>query len=463
MKKSIIIAGASLLGVAAIMGLAYCGISLFYANSHFLRNTTINNVNVGGLTIQEAAQKINSHIDDYKLLVETKDNKHEISPESINLTYSVEEYSLKEELKKQNHFEWLPASFMEPNNLVVGADVSFDDKKLDKTINGFNLNKKRAKPQNAQIVKGETAFEIEKEKKTDFLDLPSVKKAIEKSINQMKSSLVIESTSLYTQPKVSSEDLKETVDSLNKQVNKKMTITCVKEGIVLDPKLVYKWATLKGNKITGFDHDSIYEYVNDLASKYDTVDVDRKFKTSNGKTITVGPGSYGWSIDIDSTVKKIEQKLMDPEFEGQFAAEYSSDGSSIPGDGNDIGKTYVEVSISDQHMWYYKNGKLIVETDVVTGNNDGSHDTPKGVWYVLYKDSPATLVGENDEYRTEVTYWLPITYSGVGIHDSSWRGSDEYGGDTYTYNGSHGCINTPYDKVETIYKNIDAGTPVVVY
>lgn len=463
LKKSIIVAGVGFLSAAVIMGLTYCGISLFYANNHFLQNTVVNNVAVGGLTIQEAEQKINSHIDNYKLLVETKNGNHEILPENIGLTYNVEEYSLKEELKKQNHFEWLTASFMEPNDLVVGAEVNFDDKKLDKTIKDFNLNEKRAKPQDAKITKGETAFEIEKEKKTDFLNLENVKNAIEKSINQMSPSVLLDAAEFYTQPKVSSSDLKETITSLNKQVNKNMIITCVKDNVNIDPKLVYKWAILKGNKITGFNHDLMQVYVNELASKYNTVGIDRKFKTSNGKTITVGAGSYGWEINVDSTVEKIEKKLMDPDFEGQFAAEYTTDGFSIHGNGSDIGNTYVEISISDQHMWYYKDGKLLVETDVVTGNNDGEHDTPKGVWYVLYKDSPATLVGENDEYRTEVTYWMPITYGGVGIHDSSWRGSGEYGGDTYTYNGSHGCINTPYDKVEKIYKNLDAGTPVIVY
>ena len=36
--------------------------------------------------------------------------------------------------------------------------------------------------------------------------------------------------------------------------------------------------------------------------------------------------------------------------------------------GVSVGGTYVEISINQQHMWYYKNGKLVVETDVVTGN-----------------------------------------------------------------------------------------------
>lgn len=37
-------------------------------------------------------------------------------------------------------------------------------------------------------------------------------------------------------------------------------------------------------------------------------------------------------------------------------------------EGNEINGTYVEISISEQRMWFYKNGSLIVDTPVVTGN-----------------------------------------------------------------------------------------------
>ena len=56
------------------------------------------------------------------------------------------------------------------------------------------------------------------------------------------------------------------------------------------------------------------------------------------------------------------------------------------------------------------------------------------------------------KYRTSVTYWMPFN-GGVGIHDLSKRTS--FGGDIYLYNGSHGCINTPFDAVRTIYENIE--------
>lgn len=125
--------------------------------------------------------------------------------------------------------------------------------------------------------------------------------------------------------------------------------------------------------------------------------------------------------------------------------------------GVSVGGTYVEISINQQHMWYYKNGKLVVETDVVTGNY-GTNDTPKGAYSIIYKASPATLMN-----NSHVTFWLPFTSDGCGIHDASWRSSWEYGGTRYKGHGSHGCVNTPYNAVKKIYNNISSGTRVVVY
>ena len=50
---------------------------------------------------------------------------------------------------------------------------------------------------------------------------------------------------------------------------------------------------------------------------------------------------------------------------------------------------------------------------------------------------------------------------GIGFHDATWQ--DYFGGDRYTYAGSHGCINMPYEKAKTLYNNISTGYYVVVY
>lgn len=129
--------------------------------------------------------------------------------------------------------------------------------------------------------------------------------------------------------------------------------------------------------------------------------------------------------------------------------------------GQTIGDTYIEISIKQQHMWLYYKGDLYCHTDVVTGNNDGYHNTPKGVYSIFQRTRNTTLVGAG--YASHVDYWLAFTYSGVGIHDASWRSNSEYGGNTYKGNGSHGCVNTPYNAVKKIYNKVSIGTKVVVY
>ena len=119
---------------------------------------------------------------------------------------------------------------------------------------------------------------------------------------------------------------------------------------------------------------------------------------------------------------------------------------------------YIAVSISEQHLWYYKNGSLKVSTAVVTGHR-GKHDTPRGTYRIYGKTAGTYLVG--DDYKTWVNYWIPFS-GGYGLHDADgWRSS--YGGSIYTYNGSHGCVNMPYWAAEAIYYNATVGTLVKIY
>ena len=124
----------------------------------------------------------------------------------------------------------------------------------------------------------------------------------------------------------------------------------------------------------------------------------------------------------------------------------------------DYGTTYVEINLTAQHLFFYQDGKLMMESDFVSGNSAKGYDTPAGVYSITYKQRDATLTGEN--YQTPVSYWMPFN-GGVGIHDAKWRAS--FGGTLYQGNGSHGCVNTPWDQAGIIFDNIEIGTPIVVY
>lgn len=209
----------------------------------------------------------------------------------------------------------------------------------------------------------------------------------------------------------------------------------------------------KGNLI--ISESALYESVNELCGQYNTVGGVRNFVNYAGKTIEVGGGTYGNKIDsskeFDYLISSIiagTKETHEPAYE-QLAAEQGDD---------DIGNTYIEISIEDQHLYYYQDGVLVLNCDIVTGNVSRGRDTPTGVYYVYGKARNRYLRGRG--YVSFVKFWMPV-YKGVGIHDASWR--DEFGGDIYLDEGSHGCINIPNDKAEELYGYVEIGTPVIIY
>ena len=126
---------------------------------------------------------------------------------------------------------------------------------------------------------------------------------------------------------------------------------------------------------------------------------------------------------------------------------------------NDIGSTYIEVDYTNQHMWYFEEGTLKLDSDFVSGNISRGNGSPDGVFKVVYKKSPAVLKGE--DYESDVTYFIPFAYN-VGFHDASWR-HGRFGGTIYKNSGSHGCINMPEEKAAKLYELVKVDTPVVAY
>lgn len=206
------------------------------------------------------------------------------------------------------------------------------------------------------------------------------------------------------------------------------------------------------------DPEKIRAYVKSLAEKYNTVNKPRRFRATRGEYVTVDTGTYGYKLNekaeieyLTNVIGRKNQLTRNPEFlQKAYTEKYSLT--------DDIGETYIEVDLTNQMMYYYENGRVKINTPVVTGNTSLGRGTPEKVCYVYAKQRNRVLRGEG--YASFVNYWMPV-YGGVGIHDSSWRGS--YGGKIYRTNGSHGCINTPYKEVSKLYDMVEIGTPVIIF
>ena len=225
----------------------------------------------------------------------------------------------------------------------------------------------------------------------------------------------------------------------------------------IDHETIASWYTLDEETHTmQQDTDAIEEYVADLASQYNTVGMPKTFTSSNGHTFPLFKGNYGWELNESETMGQILSVLsynspviISPVW-NKTAAE--------PVEGNDVGDSYVEVDLTNQKVWLYKDGKLLLETDCVSGTYGTDRQTPGGIYTIAYKQSPAVLTGPG--YSSPVSYWMPFN-GGIGLHDATWRGS--FGGDIFRTNGSHGCVNLPYNAAQKIYETVSKGYPVVCY
>ena len=122
------------------------------------------------------------------------------------------------------------------------------------------------------------------------------------------------------------------------------------------------------------------------------------------------------------------------------------------------------VSLKSQMMYVYEDGDLILSTPVTSGRRD--FETVRGTFKVYTKQRNKLMKSPfpDEEYELWVDYWLGF-YGAYGIHDACnstdcWR--TKFGGASYVYNGSHGCLNTPYNAVRFIYNWAKIGTTVHV-
>ena len=210
------------------------------------------------------------------------------------------------------------------------------------------------------------------------------------------------------------------------------------------------------------NEDAVREYVEGLAQEYNTLGMTRTFTSLSGNKISVSGGDYGYAISMDN---ETEQLIKDLESGKEIKREpkWLMTGFTEYSQTDDIGDTYVEISISKQHLWYFKDGKKIVDCDVVTGNQN-QYDTPKGTYGLTYKERDAVLKGSNADgssYESPVSYWMPF-YGNYGMHDAPWRSS--FGGTIYQGGGSHGCVNMPVASAKKLFNNLaNQGVPIIVY
>ncbi|WP_026887946.1 L,D-transpeptidase family protein [Clostridium beijerinckii] len=435
----------------------YSLVSIHFIN-HFYFGSTINCIDVSNKTVQEAEEEILSKTDTYSLELEERyDVKERINGKDINLIYDLGN-KIKELKNKQIAFGWI-LSFLGKENYVITDAVSYNEDLLKKSF--INLScvtgNSVVEPKNPELEYKDNGYIINKEIYGNKINKDALYEHLIKAIMNGEEKINLESINCYENPKYISTS-KEVIDAKNKldrYVASKITYSFGEDNEVIDGSIIHNWLKVSQDYSVTIDEKKVYEYMKKIANTYNTSGKTRDFKTSLGTITKVSGGNYGWIIDTSQEAKEL---IKDIEKGENIAKEPIYKQVALSHDSNDIGNTYVEINMNIQHLWYYKNGILVIEGDVVTGNASRGSPTPTGVYQLNYKQKDATLKGEN--YSSPVSFWMPF-YGNVGIHDASWR--SEFGGNIYKANGSHGCVNAPYYLAKVLFNNIEEGTPVVCY
>lgn len=455
-KQGWVIAGLVFLALVTV----YLGIAVYFS-SHFFFRTTINGVDASGKSVQTVERLITEEIEQYQIAIEPREGEAEtIQGMAVNLK-PVFDGMLEVELRKQNQFIW-PVAFFQDSVVELETMVDYDKEQLKEEAKKLELmdEAQMRRAEDAMISKysEKKGYTIIPEEEGTVVDEEKFFGILEDSVTNLKGSISMVEEDCYVKPEFTqdSEELVKLAETMNKYVSAAITYDFGDKQEVLDGRTISKWVSVNEEKHNAqLSQEKIAEYVSYLADTYNTAGKSKSLKSSYGTNITVSGGDYGWKIDQEKEAEALEKNIKKGE-KITKEPEYSQTANSRSG--NDYGNTYVEVNLTAQHLYYYKDGNLILETDFVSGNDAKGWSTPVGAYGLYYKQLDKTLRGEG--YATPVDFWMPFN-GGVGFHDANWR--RDFGGNYYKRNGSHGCVNMPHSAAKTLYDNIEAGCAVLVY
>ena len=411
--------------LALIMGIVY-----IQQNGYRLIKTK------DGISVGKSLSNLdNLYLNNYFVVLTEENNRQVYSYAELGITCDIPNYSI----------DWIIEDRTDMSPVFV----------LDKMPEQFeNLNNGRHSSSTGHLVFEDDVLTIKDAQKSNMLDIDQIYNAVRLLINSDEEQVTVDLTKYYVE-----DNDNNALDGMQSQIdlynNFKISYTNGYE-LTLERLRRNNKVFIEDNKLVcDVDVDYLKEVAAARLYTYNTVDTDFVFTTHDNREKTVHSNTYGdyvsyaeeanylYSVldNLSPSTEPILDRTPIMKQEAKF----------------DISQTYIEVSIAEQHIWYYKDGELQLDTDVVTGKPTQDRSTHTGIFEVYNKSKDAHL----EKWNVDVERWMSITYDGQGFHDASWRKA--FGGTIYKSNGSHGCINTPKAKMFELYDMVEIGTPVVIY
>ena len=454
---------------SAIVGsvLLICALGTYVVNAnyyddHFLPGTVINTIDVGNMSHEDSSKLITEHVNTYSLKLKFRNGTRVLRYKDLKPVLQSDD--LNKLIENQNRYSWIIREIGK-NEDDIQVKYVVDEDVIRETVMNLPEVQNGSAPENAKVLMDFAGdFYTVAEKEGTQLDTEKLIQVIKHAVENGESEVSLEKEHVYIEPKIrmNGKKIKRRVKKLERF--KKSEIELKKsDGTTqtLDFETTKDWLMSdEGCRIKEEDlMEHAREYMKVFAAEDDNYGCFKDFMTTNyGIHRFETEYVHGHRLNQTAMAKAIVKMLrtgghhvLEPVYLNYV------DSGVINSD------LYVEVDICNQHVYVYKNHELVLDCDCVSGTK-GSHDTPTGIFEVEEMEDGRRLEGYNSygekTYSVWVNYWISF-YPHYGLHDASWR--DEFGGDIYYYDGSHGCVNLPKSAVAEIYDIVDYGTPVLVF
>lgn len=466
-KKPVLICGI----VVLVLLIVYLAGMLYY-NDKFLNGTMVNGSDVGGMTIQKANDQLSKKVNGQSLKLIFNDGQSEVLQSAqLGVSYN-KDNSLNQLMKNQNKWAWFIGFFKNEKNTLTDL-IQISDENLTNGIASMEHAKEENQiaPTDAYIQYKDGSFSIIEETLGSKFNIEELVKNIKIALSEGKQQLDVTKANGYVKPQVykDDQDLNNQLKAANEYCLSAITYTTPKgKEIVLDGSTLITWLSKQDDgsytKDESVFKEKLTAFVKELASQYNSIGATRTFTGKDGQSHTVSGGTYGFRVSTDSEVSALLKMINENKSENNRIPEHT--GQLPSGENGGLGTTYLEINITKQHLWFVKDGSVVLESDFVSGKeSDPTRLTPSGTYYIYNKERNRVLRGTKQpngkyEYESPVSYWMPFN-KGIGLHDASWRST--FGGNIYINSGSHGCINLPTGFAGSLYSQIYVNLPVVVY
>ena len=181
-----------------------------------------------------------------------------------------------------------------------------------------------------------------------------MKETIEEALVLLERKIDLEEKGCYRVAKTEEENkiLTGARDKANKYMQSEIVYNWNGNEVLVDAHMIHDWVIIDGNSVK-LDEEKIGEFIAEQAKKYDTYGKNRIFHTTDGREIELKSGAYGWKTNKDEEKNELIEDLKKGEvIEREPVYSYTA---AQPGD-KDIGNTYVEIDLGNQHLYLYVDG-----------------------------------------------------------------------------------------------------------